>query len=139
MSNYEIMAHQVLLPILPDDPVIIPAGWEPISTLARQGNNAVVMCRRVVTPPAGSAPVLASITPNSLAAGSTPTTIDVAGSGFDTSCTIYADATPRATFYLDATHLQYTSRPDLETSASTVQIRVQGDGGTSGALPFTFT
>jgi hypothetical protein len=139
MPNWEIMAHQVVLPIAPDDPVVIPAGWEPIGTLLRQGNNAVVLCRRVATAPAGASPVLDSITPNTLAAGSTPATIDVLGSGFDTSCTVYADASPRATFFLDATHLQYTARPDLETTGSTVHIRVQGDGGTTNSLPFTFT
>lgn len=139
MADWEVMAHVVRLPIAADDPIALPAGWEPIATLLRQGNNAIVLCRRTATAPAGAAPVITSITPNSLAAGAIPTTIDVVGSGFDTSSTIYADASPRATFFLTATHLQYTARPDLETSGGTVQIRVQGDGGTSNAVTFTFT
>jgi hypothetical protein len=138
MADWEIMAHQVTLPIAPDDPVVIPAGWEPIGTLLRQGNNAVVLCRRIAAPPAGAAPVLTSLTPNTLPVGGTPATVDVHGTGFDTSSTVYADASPRATFFIDATHLQYTARPDLQTSAATVQIKIQGDGGTSNALPFTF-
>jgi IPT/TIG domain-containing protein len=139
MADYEVMAHDIVLPIFYDAPVAVPPGWEPISALARQGNNAVLLCRRVIAAPGGPAPVLTSITPNTLLAGSTPATIDVFGSGFDTSCIIYADASPRATFFIDATHLQYTARPDLETSGGTVQISVQGDSGTSNALPFTFT
>jgi hypothetical protein len=139
VADYEIMAHEVELPIAAEDPIVLPAGWEPIGTLLRQGNTAIILCRRVVAAPSGAAPVLSSISPNTLAAGDPPTTIDVTGSNFDTSCTVYADATPRATFFLNANHLQYTARPDLETTGGTVQISVQGDSGTSSSLPFTFT
>ena len=117
----------------------LPDGWTPLSAV-RQGEQILVLCYQQVGGPAGgAAPVLASITPNTLPAGDPPTTIDLHGSGFDTSCTIYADASPRATFFIDATHLQYTARPDLETTGSTVQVSVQGDSGTSNPLPFTFT
>jgi hypothetical protein len=140
MSDWQIMAHLVALPIAGDQVINLPPGWEPIGTLLRQGNDAVLLLRRAadVAPPSG-APVLTSLTPNSLASGGTPATIDVLGSGFDSSSTIMADGTARATFFLDATHLQYTARPDLATSASTVQITVQGNSGTSNALPFTYT
>jgi hypothetical protein len=140
MATWEIMAHQIVLPVSAEAPIALPAGWEPIGTLARQGNNAVVLCRRQAddpTPPSG-APVLDSITPSSLASGGTPATVDAVGSGFDTSSVIQADGVPRATFYIDATHLQYTARPDLQAPGP-VQITVAGDNGTSNALTFTYT
>jgi hypothetical protein len=139
MSDWQVMAHQVDLPVAAEQPIGMPAGWEPIGTLSRQGNKAVLLVRRQAqyTPPAGT-PVLTSLTPSSLPAGSTPATVDVIGTGFDASSTIDADGQPRATFYLDATHLEYTARPDL-TGPATVQITVQGPNGASNALPFTYT
>lgn len=139
---WEIMAHPIELPIAYDDPVQIPSGWEPIGILPRQGNKAVVLCRRGANPvdfPPSTTPVLDSLTPNSLPTGSTPATIDVAGAGFDASSVIYADTDPRATFFITPTHLQYTARPDLVTAPETRQITVHGDSGTSNALTFTFT
>jgi hypothetical protein len=134
------MVHQVDLGGLAADTAVpIPSGWEPIGVATRQGNKATILCRRAadVPPPAG-APVLTSLTPNSLAAGGTPATVDVVGSGFDSSSTIQADGVPRVTFFLDATHLQYTARPD-QASPGTVQITVAGTAGTSNPLTFTFT
>jgi hypothetical protein len=140
MSDYEIMGHPIELPIPYDSPVTIPIGWEPVSALPRQGNKAVILCRRLASaPPVGGAPVLVSITPNTLAAGTTPATIDVIGSGFDATCSVYADDAPRSTFFLDATHLQYTARPDLSYSGQVVQITVQNAAGSSSALTFTYT
>jgi IPT/TIG domain-containing protein len=139
MSDWQIMGHDIELPIAYDSPVTIPSGWEPLSALPRQGNKAVILCRRLAAAPPSGAPVLTSITPTTLPAGSTPATIDVIGSGFDASCTINADGVPRATFFLDSTHLQYTARPDLATSGQVVQITVVNDAGTSSALPFTYS
>jgi hypothetical protein len=141
MSDYEIMVYAVDLTTLSmNEAVAVPPGWEPIGLAARQGNQATVLCRRSadVAPPSG-APVLTSLTPNTLAAGGTPATIDVVGSGFDSSSTIMADGTARATFFLDGGHLQYTARPDLASPATTVHITVQGSNGTSNSLPFTYT
>jgi len=140
MADWEIMGHPIELPIPYDNPQTIPSGWEPLSALPRQGNKAVILCRRVASaPPAGGPPVLDSITPNTLAAGGTPATIEVYGSNFDASCSIYADGAPRSTFFLDSTHLEYTARPDLATSGDVVQITVGNDAGRSSALPFTYT
>jgi hypothetical protein len=142
MDVWEVMAHVVALPISPDDPVFLPPGWEPIAALARQGPNAVVMCRRQsdvpILPPSGP-PVLDSLNPDTLAAGGTPATIDVLGSNFESTCEINVDGQPRGTFFLGDTHLQYTARPDLATSGQTAQITVVGAGGTSDPLPFTYT
>jgi hypothetical protein len=139
MSDWQIMAHEIQLPVQAEQAVTVPGGWEPISTLSRQGNKAVVLLRRQAqyTPPSAVS-VLSSLTPNTLASGGVPATIDVYGTGFDASTTIDADGQPRATFYLDATHLEYTARPDL-AGPSTVQITVQNSNGTSNALPFTYT
>ncbi len=141
MADWQIMAHEVTLPIQAENPISLPAGWEPIGTLARQGNNAYVFCRRPADdtggPPSG-APVISSLTPNTLASGGTPATIDVAGSNFDASSVIHADGAARATFYLGPTQLEYTARPDLE-APGTVQITVVGDNGTSNAKTFTYT
>lgn len=87
----------------------------------------------------GGAIVLTSLSPNSLAAGSTPATIDVLGTGFDQSCTIYSDGTARATFFIDIGHLQFTARPDLATSGQTNQITVSNGTVTSNVLTLTFT
>lgn len=133
------MAHQVVLPIASDAPVSLPTGWEPFSAGVRQGNNAVVLCKRLAVAPPAAAPVLTSITPNALAAGGVPATIDVAGSGFDANSTVNADGVPRATFYLDATHLQYTARPDLATPGQVVEVTVSNDSGVSNTLTFIYS
>lgn len=141
MADWQIMAHMVTLPIEAEQPLALPAGWEPIGTLARQANQAVVFCRRPADDPENppsNAPVIDSLNPASLASGGTPATVDVLGSNFDTSSVVKADGVPRATFYLDAGHLEYTARPDLE-SPGQVQITVAGDNGTSNAMTFTFT
>ena len=88
---------------------------------------------------ASSAILLTSVTPNTLPAGSTPATIDVVGSGFDATSTVYVNGTARATFYLDTTHMQYTARPDLVTTPQTVQVTVANNTDTSNSLPFTYT
>jgi hypothetical protein len=63
-------------------------------------------------------PTLTSLTPNTLPSGSTPATVDVVGTNFDSSCVVLADGQSRATFYVTATHLQYTARPDLSKHSS---------------------
>lgn len=89
---------------------------------------------------ASEAITITSITPASLPVGSTPATVSINGAGFDNSCTIYADGSPRTTFFVSSTELQYTARPDLQTSPSTVQVTVENSaGGVSNALPFSFT
>ena len=85
-------------------------------------------------------PTLTSLSPNTLVHGTTPTTVDLYGTNFDSSCVVLADGQARATFYIDNAHLQATARPDLQTSPSVVQITVQSPtNGTSDALPFTYT
>lgn len=139
MADWQVMAHQVVLPIAADTPVSMPTGWEPFGVGERQGANAVVLCKRLAVAPPGDGPVLDSITPNALAAGGPPETVEVLGSGFDAGCSVYADDTPRATFFLDATHLEYTARPDLATSGQAVAVTVRNDAGSSAALTFTYT
>lgn len=82
---------------------------------------------------------LTSIVPNTLPSGSSPTTVDLYGTGFDTTCNVTIDGTTRASFFIDDTHLQYTARPDLQTGPATVQVAVVGAAGTSNSLPFSFT
>jgi len=130
VADWEIMGHQVTLPAPFDAPIPIPAGWEPIGTLARQANTAVVLCRRQAAGPAppSDPPVISSLDPNTLASGGTPATIEVYGSNFDAQSVINVDGAPRATFY----------RPDL-MSPGTVQVTVVGANGTSNAVTFTYT
>lgn len=88
----------------------------------------------------GSGLELTSISPNSLPAGSAPTTVDLYGAGFDSTCTINVEGSSRATFFIDTTHLQYTARPDLQTTPVTVQVSVSNSQAeTSNTLPFSFT
>lgn len=82
---------------------------------------------------------LTSIAPNTLPAGSPPTTVDLYGTGFDNTCNINVNGSSRASFFIDDTHLQYTARPDLQTTPATVQVSVTGLAGTSNTLPFSFT
>src|SRR5215471_11224944 len=136
------MAFPVQLPVAWNEPLMLPSGWEPFSLgLARQGEVTPLLCRRQAddgTLPPSDKPVLDSLTPNSMASGGTPATVDVRGSGFDASSVIHADGGPRATFYLSATQLEYTARPDLEPPGA-VQITVVSGNGTSNALTFTYT
>jgi hypothetical protein len=143
MPNYQVMVHHIHIPDYgPEVAIDLPATWQSVATIARQGEDLVLLLMREadqpVTPP-GGAPALTSLTPNSVAAGTTPITVDVIGSGFDANSTIDADGSPRGTFYIDDTHLQYTARPDLATPGTTVQITVTNTHGPSNALPFTYT
>lgn len=139
MAQYQVMTHRIQFPQggLGDSPVVtLPDGWVPLGAI-RQGETVLVL---VYQPVGGLAvPVLAALDPDSLPAGGTPATVDVTGTGFDNSCIIYADGQPRATFFIDATHLQYTARADLAASGESHQITVAGTGGTSNPLTFTFT
>ena len=143
MSQYQMMSYRVKIPeggLGTGEIVTMPDMWEPISAV-RIGETVVVLCRQAITspPPGGNAPVLTSLSPNTLVAGSTPATIDVYGSNFDASCVIQGNGTPRSTFMIDAGHLEYTARPDLGTPGQVTQMTVVGNNGTSGALPLTFT
>lgn len=83
---------------------------------------------------------LTSLNPNTAPAGSTPATVDVIGTGFDSTCTIYVGEETRATFYISATDLQYTARPDLATSGQIDAVSVRNTAGDqSNTLDFTFT
>jgi hypothetical protein len=140
VADWEIMAHMVELPITAEAPIVLPAGWEPIGALARQANQAVVFCRRQAADPGlpAGAPVIDSLVPASLASGGTPATVDVFGANFDATSTVNADGVARATFFIDAGHLEYTARPDLEPPGA-VQITVVGPVGTSNPMTFTYT
>ena len=141
MSQYRVMTYRIAIPegnIGMGEIVALPDGWTPLAAL-RQGETALVFCsQQVGAPPASDTPVLSSLNPNTLSTGGEPASVDVLGSGFDTSCAVNADDVPRATFFIDAGHLQYTARPDLE-GKGVVQITVVGDNGTSNALSFLFT
>ena len=144
MAQYQVMAYHVALPprtsLGMGLVVVLPDGWTPLSAIG-QGATAIVLCSRPVgTPPGGTAPALSSVVPNTLPARSAPGTVDVYGSGSDSSCVAYADGEVREpTFLIDATHLQYTARPDLANPGESHQITVQGNNGISNSLPFTFT
>jgi IPT/TIG domain-containing protein len=142
-AQYQVMTYRIAIPegdMGVGTIVSLPQDWVPLAAV-RQGETALVLCSKQLAgpPPVGNPPVLNSLTPDTLAAGTTPATIDVLGSGFDASSTIYADSDARATFFIDNTHLEYTARPDLATSGEVHQITVVGDTGTSNALPFTYT
>jgi hypothetical protein len=89
---------------------------------------------------AAAGPAITSMSPTSLAAGSPPATVDVYGSGFDSTCQVQADTVPRTTFFLDPGHLQFTARPDVETGPSSHEITVvDSAGNVSNAVVLTFT
>jgi len=88
------------------------------------------------------APVLASIAPASVAAGSGPTTLVVSGSGFIASSIINWNGAPLSTGYDSATQLRATiPAADLVTAGTanvTVTTPAPG-GGTSTPAAFTIT
>ena len=86
------------------------------------------------------APVLASISPNSIAAGSANTTLTVAGTGFAHQSTILLNGVPLVTTYVSATQ--------LTAQAAAAQLAAGGifpatvttpspGGGTSSTVPLT--
>jgi len=83
---------------------------------------------------------LTSISPNTLAAGSPPASVDVYGAGFSTDCVCQSDAVIRTTFFIDAGHVQFTARPDVVTVGAVHEVTVQNQAGDiSNSLPFTIT
>jgi hypothetical protein len=138
---YQVMAHHIRIPDYgPEAAIDLPVGWQAVATVVRQGEDVVLLLtREKPTLDLPNAPVLTSLTPGSAPVGSSPVTVDVAGSNFDSTCVVEVDGGPRDTFLLSNTHLQYTARPDLETAPGTAQVTVVGDTGTSAALPFTYT
>jgi hypothetical protein len=86
-------------------------------------------------------PVLSSLTPASVEAGSPGVTIVLAGSGFEAGALILWDGAARAAQRINATELRMTAGvSDLET-ARTVQIAVRNPSGPvdSDPLPFRVT
>ena len=113
------MTYRISLPegnIGMGEVVNLPDGWTPLNAI-RQGETAVILCtEQIGAPPASDVPVISSLNPNTLSTGGEPSTVDVLGSEFDTSCQINADGVPRATFFIDAGHLEYTARPDISNT-----------------------
>jgi hypothetical protein len=99
-----------------------------------------VAAETAVTAQTAAGITLTQVVPDSLAAGSPPTSVDVYGSGFTATCKVQSDTVIRDTFYLDAGHLQFTARPDTVTAASVRQVTVEDTDGTiSNSLPLTVT
>jgi hypothetical protein len=97
-------------------------------------------------PVSSPSPILSSIAPVSIAAGSGPTSLLVGGSNFVTSSIVNFNGTALATSYLGPTQLSVVLTPDELVAPGTVSITVNnppngisGAGGISGALTLTIT
>lgn len=86
------------------------------------------------------APVVSGVSPASVLAGSTASTLTITGSGFVSGSTVQWNGTNRATTVVSSTQLQVAVAATDVSNAGTVQITVVNaapGGGTSSATPFT--
>jgi hypothetical protein len=91
-------------------------------------------------PPSNPTPTISSISPSSVVAGASATTISITGSGFISASTAQWNGTALATTYVSATALNATVPTSDLTGSSQDQIAVQNPapgGGTSGANSFS--
>ncbi len=89
-----------------------------------------------------AAPVITSLSPSSVVAGSPATTLTVNGTGFVASSVVDWSGSALATSYVSATQLTATIPAANLTSAATPSITVVnpgGSGGTSTGVTFTVT
>jgi hypothetical protein len=85
-------------------------------------------------------PSASSLSPSSVAAGSGPTVVTVAGVGFFVTSQVTFDNAPAATTFVDSTHVKATLSADQLATAASIAVRVVNPapgGGTSSALPLT--
>src|SRR5262245_33277766 len=82
----------------------------------------------VVTPSAFAAvPTISSLSPNSTAVGTaTPFTVTVVGTNFDNTSpsTVFVNNVPRATTFIDATHVSFDFTGSELNSATSYSIKV---------------
>jgi len=91
-------------------------------------------------PPPNPVPAISSVTPSSVTAGASATTVTVNGSGFIQSSTVQWNQSSRATTFISSTELQITLTATDLAIAGTAQVAVVNTapgGGTSSPAAFT--
>jgi hypothetical protein len=112
---------------------------------AFEGDNATIdaiyaIAKSFRTPPA--TPVLTTLAPSTLAAGSAAFLMTITGTGFTPGAiVIFGTVTESRVTFVSATTLTVVIYPSYIPSAGTIQVKVRPGGGAadSNALPFTVT
>ncbi len=87
-------------------------------------------------------PVLSSINPNSIKAGSPGFTLNLTGSNFVTGSSVLFNNTPVSVTFVDSTHLTASIPATAVATKGTYPVVVTNPGpggGTSGSINFTVT
>jgi hypothetical protein len=83
-------------------------------------------------------PVLSSVSPSAVPAGSSSTVITITGTGFFPASTVYLDGSAIATTFVSATSLTFTPPATLTTGAHSVTVvNPAPGGGSSNAMALT--
>lgn len=94
----------------------------------------------VITVQAPSAPVIGSLTPSAITAGSVGFPLTVNGSGFQAGALVYWNGSPLVTVFTDMNHLVATVTDNLIALPAIATVTVANPGPLfSNALPFTIT
>jgi IPT/TIG domain len=81
-------------------------------------------------------PTITSLAPASISAAAGPTTITVHGTGFTASSAVHEGATPKATTFVSATQLTYSSDPAV---AGNLTVTVHNGTAASAGSTLTVT
>ena len=98
---------------------------------------AVAVLLAAPTYSAAQTPVINSINPTSVTAGSQQFTLTVNGSGFDAAAVVQWNSGGLATNFVSDSQLTATVTADLITNAGTATVTVSDDGSTSNSATFT--
>ena len=92
-----------------------------------------------VTSTPSASPMLQSVTPNVIAAGSTATTLTIVGTGFTTASVVTVANTPVPTVYVSVTQLTATVPAGQLASGTQLQVAVMNGAGGTPSAPVTLS
>jgi len=116
--------------------VLPPRSLGMVSIIRADGQMSNVWEFEVVSPCPLPRPVLTSLNPSGVAAGSGDTPFTLTGSDFTADAVVNSDGIPLATAYLSSTSLRAVLPASLLREPRTLQITVVSAGGATLPLPF---